>query len=307
MERGGELVYRPPFVAKGVEFYGFALRADSARLQDAICDRYLNRPTNGGTDFRPAGPYVVLAFCNLPILACTDPPYCNMGWFAEQETAVWILLVDHKRERLVWFHPYIFVDSAYAMAMGRELYGFPKSIGWFQIPESVDNADLFAAETLVLKTFSPDTKGTRARLLEVRQTRKADPASTPWTTMAEFMMAIVGLLEREDSVVRDVRLAFDTAEDLVHGRLPMVFLKQFRDVSRSALASYQSIVEVPSKLLKFHQGRLIHHEYAVTVNPCQSHPVRADLGLAADTVVPVLSFWANFDFEIGEGIEVWRA
>jgi hypothetical protein len=43
--RGGEQVYSPPFVAEGVQFFGFVVAADKAKLQD-ICDRYLNGPSS---------------------------------------------------------------------------------------------------------------------------------------------------------------------------------------------------------------------------------------------------------------------
>ena len=34
IDRGGELVYQPPFLAEGVEYYGFILDADKGKLQE---------------------------------------------------------------------------------------------------------------------------------------------------------------------------------------------------------------------------------------------------------------------------------
>ena len=37
IDRGGELVYQPPFVSDEVEYYGFILDADKSKLQE-LCD-----------------------------------------------------------------------------------------------------------------------------------------------------------------------------------------------------------------------------------------------------------------------------
>ena len=70
------------------------------------------------------------------------------------------------RRRVYWLLPYIWVDNPYAMAMGRGLYGFPKGIGTVTLPASPENPDCFAIDTLVLPTFSPETKGEIVRLVE---------------------------------------------------------------------------------------------------------------------------------------------
>ena len=67
IDRGGELVYQPPFVAEGVEYYGFILDADKGKLQE-LCDRYLNAPIGGVRRFLPAAGFVLLACCDLSSL-----------------------------------------------------------------------------------------------------------------------------------------------------------------------------------------------------------------------------------------------
>src|SRR5205823_9047455 len=115
IDRGGEQVYRQPFLAQGVRYYGFILEADVSVLQTSLCDRYFNGPSGGSVRFRPAAAYVLLAFCNLEALKSETAPYSGYGWFAEREVAFWVLTVDEARERLCWSFPYIWVDNAYAM------------------------------------------------------------------------------------------------------------------------------------------------------------------------------------------------
>ena len=308
VEMHGRQVFRQPFTAKGVQFYGFILPVDQNKLQTLICDPYLNHPANGQTDFRAAGPFAMLVFNRLDSLSSTDPPDSNLGWFSEQEAAIWVLTVDRKRERLLWFLPYIFVDNSYAMAMGRELYGFPKSLGQFNIPDNPASADLLSLDTLVLTEFNPQTKGTWERLFKAERVKKGSGgAPKVWTGFKELMQEIVKLLEMEHSFIRDLRLLYDSADDLLHGRLPMVFLKQFPNVTNPGYACYQSIVEVPSQMTHFNQGCFLDGEYEVTINNYASHPVADDLGLPSNKLAPVASFWVDFEFEIGNGAEVWRA
>ena len=52
IQRGGSQVFAPPFVAKGVQFFGFAVEGDRESLQKHVCDRYLNGPS-GTSNFVP--------------------------------------------------------------------------------------------------------------------------------------------------------------------------------------------------------------------------------------------------------------
>ncbi len=46
---------------------------------------------------------------------------------------------------------------------------------------------------------------------------------------------------------------------------------------------------------------------AFTVADPQSVNIRQDLGLAAGTLTPKLAFWADLDFRLDEGAELWNA
>ena len=112
-------MYEPPFLAEGVEYYGFILESDKSKLQ-GVCDRYLNGPIGGDRRFIPAGNFVLLVCCNLASLRSITPPYNDFGRFVELEVAFWVMTIDTQQKRLFWFLPYIFVDNTYAMAMGEK-------------------------------------------------------------------------------------------------------------------------------------------------------------------------------------------
>jgi hypothetical protein len=306
VNRGGELVYAPPFIADNVQQYGFLLDADITKLQ-ALCDRYLNKPL-GQSRFVPGGPFVMPSCCILPSLRSSTPPYSQMGWFAENEIAFWILIIDKVTKRMYWMLPYIWVDDDYAFAMGRELYGFFKGMGTITLPESPDDATLFAVDTLALKTYSPDSKGEIIRLVRVNKVEGTPEhqsfGTTIWGSMKEFVKSLLTVAHDGLSLLGNMKLIFDTMEDLVHLRIPMVFLKQFRDVTDPATACFQEITEAQASMTKFHSARILKDAYDINIEICDSHPIRTDLGLAASGPLrSKISFWVNYDFEIGLGTQ----
>lgn len=302
--RGGELVFAPPFIADKVDYYGFILDADINKLT-AVCDKYLNEPL-GESRFTPAGPFVLLACCNLPSLRSSAAPYSDWGWFAEKEIAFWMLVIDKQTKRVYWLLPYIWVDNPYAMAMGRELYGFPKGIGTITLPASPDTPDEFAINTLVLPTFSANTEGIVAKLVEVKETsdKVTHSVSGAVNDLESLVKEIVLLMGDGLSLLGNAKLMLDSLDDLLHLRIPMVFLKQFRDVITPTNAAFQSIVETMPFAKKFYSAKIYSNIFDVNIFPCDSHPIINELGLSTQgQLQSKVSFYINFDFEIGTGTE----
>jgi hypothetical protein len=110
-----------------------------------------------------------------------------------------------------------------------------------------------------------------------------------------------------DDIWGDLKLAYNTVDNLIHGRVPFVFLKQFRDVANGTNTCHQSIVEVTCKMTQFRGGGLLSGDYRVDIEELASHPVVSDLGLTGNSITPIMSYWNYFDFEIGQGTEIWKA
>ena len=306
INRGGELVFAPPFVADNVQQYSFFLDADIHALQ-TLCDRYFNDPL-GYQRFVPGGPFVMLACCALTSLRSTTPPYSDMGWFEENEIAFWMLVIDKENKRMYWTLPYIWVDNDYAFAMGRELYGFQKGIGTITLAKDPEDANNFAIDTLVLKKYSPQTKGEIIRLVQVNKVPGKSPvkviAGDAWKGIEELMKEVITVLDDGLSMLGNAKLILDSLDDLKHLRIPMIFLKEFRDVSDPKFASFQAIVETEAKMKKYHKGKIFEDAYDIDIELCDSHPIRQDLGLKpSGTLRSNYSFWVSYDFEIGLGTQ----
>lgn len=306
IDRGGEQVYPPPFSAAGVGFFGFTVLADRQALQ-ALCDRYLNAPLGGGNRFCPALAHVMFVFNTIDALRSETAGWDVRGWFPEQEAAVWTLMADRERKQLFWFHPYMLVDNAYALAMGREIYGFPKAIGWFDIPRGPDAPLQLSVDTVAVCKYSTDTQGERARLFSARQdgSTRSVGGESGFAHLSELVQELVHLAGIEPGLFFELGLAEQVFADLISAKMPMVFLKQFRDGAQPTLCCYQAIQEVQARMVGLHDMRIYRDGYVIEINDLESHPIRADLGLPAGPIRSEVSFWLSFDFAIGDCTIVW--
>jgi uncharacterized protein with NAD-binding domain and iron-sulfur cluster len=305
VDYGGTQMLSPPYVAENVQFYAFVVPADLGALQKLVDDR-LNLPTGGTEHFEPAGPFVIFAFNNLGKMYSQNPPDSGKGWFSEQECAIWMRVVDRKRERSLWFHPYMFVDDSYALVLGREVYGFPKAIGWFQIPDQPEHASSLTLETLVLEKFSPDTPGKRMKLIQATKTRSSEGLWKIVETASRFAEEILGGLDRQDGL-GEWELVLTSLLDLVQRKEPMVFLKQFPTPDMPGTACYQAIVENSTQATALHGVSLLPGKWQIDIGAADSHPIARDLGLSGNSIPSVLQIWVSFDMVVGFGTNVWTA
>lgn len=305
--RSGEQVYCPPFAATGTHLFAFAVKSDMDAQRTRICDRYLNHPLGMKGRFVPALDQVFIVFNSIDALRCTAPDWADKGWFTEQEAAVWMLVADLETDRLFWFHPYMLVDNAYALSMGREIYGFPKGLGWFVLPSGPEVPERLSVETVGVKTWGPDAQGLRQPLFEVRRTSEPSLARLvdDVVDLAQLMAEVLRLSELDAPWFEKLGLAAHFMDDLLHLRLPMVFLKQFRDGLDPSAACYQAVQEVNVQLTQFQGARIYAERFELLINDLDSHPVRADFGLADGPVVLEYGFWTLFDFTIGPCTQVW--
>jgi hypothetical protein len=314
IERGGEQVFQQPFCAQDVQFFGFGVKADKSKLA-AICDKFLNAPLNeplgsGDSRFVPAVSHVLFVFNRLgKLYAAPSSPDYKRGWYKEQEGAIWMLVLDRKRKNLFWFHPYMLVDSSYALCMGRAIYGFPKQYGWFDIPDGPSAPTGMHVDAVVAKDLDPNCQAMRDTLFSVRRVGSAT-SSTPHeehTSLKDLVQNVAEALEIGADSLLDLRLDKNLCEDLIKTRIPMVFLKQIRDGVQADRACFQSVQECYTDMTKFHTARVFFDRYEVDFEDFASHPIRQDLGFKPGPIKVDVAFWSKFDFEIGLCTELQAA
>lgn len=293
VDRGGEQAVRQPFELREAVSRAFVLPADVASLS-AVCDRYLHEPSDGRVRVRPLGPYVMLVFAKTAVACSAELPDRAKGWIPEIDVAFWMPVINEQTKRLQWFLPYVFVDTSYAAAGGREIYGFPKSVATFQIPDDLTSPEALTVDTIVLHPQGSETMARSQRIIEVRRVGSAASVLPGLAALAPLVKSTPVL---------------QTAYDQVRAgavSLPMLFLKQFRDAGDPSRACYQAIVEAPARMTHIAEAGWIRGAFEVEITAADSHPIARELGLA-DVITPIAQFFVRSDFLMEVGREVWRA
>jgi hypothetical protein len=306
---------------KGTRMQGFVLRGDLAALQ-ATCDRYLNAPSAGKTSYRVLSRHVLLAYAPIASTQSTQPPDSELGYTPETDVAFWMLVgAGHERDgvfvldRLAWFLPYVWVDVPTTMATGREAYGYPKELGWLTLPSTESDPLVFAMETLVLPTYSKTTPLTKQPILSVHARPGEGASARPWRDVNDVLVDLERVFAEElkNPIIPGLSFLEHLVTYLVKREVPMVFLKQFRDVIDPTRACYQAIIESPARVVGWPSGGLLAGEHVITLHDYASHPVARDLGLGTPDASGVLKlraslgFRVDFDFLVELGTLIWKA
>jgi hypothetical protein len=319
VERGGEQAYPQPTLSEHSRLYGFLLEGSLSHLQ-RLCDRTFNTLSTGfeptRLQYRPATNLVMLTFGDNPTLRSQDPSAADKGYVGEYEVMFWVLTmagysigplfwVDH----LAWFNPYVFVNSSFAMAGGREIYGYPKQWGWIELPRSVSAIDRFVLEASVIPTFTPETGAQRRLVIEIEPKPGCEVRmGTPWRTHHDARQALIEKVFGRDFelVLPGLGLPLHLLQSLVSASVPQVFLKQFRSIESASRPCYQAITEASSQLVQFRGGGWLTGEFRAQIESYASHPIAEDLGFLGSAPEVKLGLWTEFDFTLGAGKEVVR-
>lgn len=306
VERDNEIVYRPPYLQKDAFLSSFIVGSPHEK-QQAILDRDLNNLTGGSPyRYRAVLDNVALVLANIGQVRSTDPRDSTRGWVSEVDVCWWILAAaekDGKLDHLVWYIPYIWVDSPYTMVNGRESFGFPKSFATSRIPKSeTDLNGTFFADALVLPEFTPQTEVQSKRILELTL-----GPHDPVTEIVDGIEAFVKVLEHVfKHTISDAVLAAEMLAEALSGKMPVVYLKQFRDIVDPTAACYQAIIESNTTVHGFHGAGLLPFGFNVKTFPMASVDVAKHLGFDNSTRVEI-AMWAKLDFSVDLGREIWRA
>ena len=301
VEHGGEIACRHPADALQSRLYGFVLDADGDLLA-AYCDLLFNRPTRGEEHWEPVGNEVLLNFVDIPTMGSTDLLDRQLGVCHEREAAIWFPVIDRRRNRMAWAIPYMFVDSALALAGGREVYGFPKQMGILQIPVGNQTPSQLSINTVTLAEHAPNSEAKNHRVITVKRTGTATDLGLAPDDPARTLRELVALAGRLSDVSADL-LFF---RHLVEEDVPMVLLKQFRDAHEPGAACYQAVVCVDMVVSAFRGGGLLPDDYQVKVEQLDGEPIMRELGVP-QSCRPRLAFWLDFDFVVQLGRILWEA
>lgn len=295
----GNFIAAPPFRHRGAILHGMLLPG-SKPAQQGLLDATLNR--RPGLQFEAVSPLVLLTALYVEAVTSTDELWDGRGVTSEVDIGVWTLVSGGRGgDRSLRWHPqYLFVDSAAAMAIGREIYGFPKHLA--EIARASEALDDPRVE---VRLQAIETLGELQKPSLCRPIRITLPAPNPLK------------LTREGDAIDRETLARELGEALYEGALyapavdppylggmPAVFLKQIRDIADARRAAYQAVtvLEIAAEGLPRGMGRL-PDGIEVLFPLIESLNLGPLLGLDLTTRPVGPAFWIDFDFIAGFGAE----
>ncbi len=307
-----------PYVAQNVTMYNFVLEASLDRLQ-RICDQQLN--LGGPVTYRPLGPFLSYVCATMGPMAPVEP----RAWLNEKDFGFWIPVIAGRQdasgfhaERPAFFIPYLWVDDYLPQQAGREVFGYPKGVGRLVNPTSPSDPAAFTLDALVVPEFGPP--GAPASQYQwQRLVTAARRDGSPWgnlirefESIGSLGLAMISAMLKEfkDHTFPEptLQLLYTLFKDAIHLDVPMVYLKQFRDIADGKQACYQAIVESPNQMTAFNGAGFLHGDWELAISQFASCRLIDELGLKLtdSKVISAFHFYVEMAFTAQPGTVIYR-
>lgn len=309
VELPGNAIARLPYIAKNALMHVMAFDSPHHVLQ-RVCDRVLNAPAGGRLRYHVVAPYVLYTALYAERMYSDDPLDKSKGYVAESDIGFWILVTGGDPDNpadweYCWLPVYLFVDRASALSAGREVFGYPKNLGDFVFSSATRDGDA-AVEVKAehFPAFGPDQPSEIASLFAVEPAPfKAATAELngigDWSLRFADLFGFSRRLECAHAAHTQ-----DPCAMLPMGYMPMIFLKQFRDLEQPARACYQAITTVNAVMAECRGGEALPYAYRLRLHKSDSHPIADDLGLSngqgMSAALPAAA-QMRIDFNVGFG------
>jgi Acetoacetate decarboxylase (ADC) len=312
---GDRFVAWGPYLQQGTILHNFCIDGDKDRIQQKL-DTMFATPSGGAVRYTPLTSKLFLSVAEIDRIIPQNPVDYQHGGVSEIDVTIWS--VAHREGAglldMRWIPLFLSVDSGWAMATGREVYGFPKELGQFRFdPKTPDPAAprSFMIDAFAIPHFSPQSTPAWLPLFEIRPKQADRPEPAPASLWDRIEAFAEGTIERigEDFVDAALRIASEQAiARIIQGEAVILpFLKQFPDVADPTRACYQAIVEAPTTINTFRRGGTTDGDYEVMVHSYDSHPFHRELGIKPQVQDVGRGMWVDFDFTMDMGVELWKA
>jgi hypothetical protein len=287
------------FEAKGVAVHCFLVEGDQHRIGSYL-QRTFGDPSGGQVTLEPVGSSVLVLLTSTDHLRGVGGTFPDIG----HELALAFMIVARDVNdggSLVLVAPYLFVDNPLALIQGREVFGFPKDLGFFDLQLGGGaQLDTLAVDVLGVPTVSGNEVFARQRLIEIARTGKQlDGLSSLVDRFQSIVGGVQGGLRLLTDYLRDAarnpEVGLAITDIIVRRRATVLNLKQFHEVADSGPACYQAIIACNLELSREGEADVLRDDYTIVVNDLASHPIGRDLGLAGTLHVD-LSFTIDLDF-----------
>lgn len=213
----------------------------------------------------------------------------------------WIpVLVEYMQDgapqrSLAWAIPYIFVDQPSAVITGREVYGFPKVHARIDIPTRLDSAEPYRVFAPALASYAPDSQLVEQPILELRRRGLASTDRATPVSLREVLELVF-----DGATLEALGAGLGNMSSLLRGEVPVLFVRQLRDIADPTRAAFQELLLAPAKTTAVRSAGRIAGELELELFDTASHPIARDLGLARITPIRA-AFALDFDFAMERG------
>jgi len=307
----GSIVWPQPTLMQNTMVYSFLVECKYDALLK-LCNQHFSDVSQGAVNYIPVCSTVLLTFSQTERLKSLNPKASDLGGFPGTDVTWWIpvIAVEKKGDgwkalRLGLFVPFIFVDTALSMAPGREIFGYPKTVADIQIPQDVPgSAGMFQVNTWGIRKFSPDALAEPMDIIQIRR----DPETSALPVEAkDFFALILELFHKAKTTVNILNPEFllSLVKDALSLSIPLVFLRQYRDIQEANNCCYQAICEAPIEFGAPSGAGLLKGVSLLTLHACDSFPLGNALGLPLDTEIPMPGLWSKADLTLQTGKVIW--
>jgi hypothetical protein len=281
------------FHAEGVQTWAFLVKGDLGAMQN-YCKRYFLDPTANRVVPEPISPYVLVQFSKYQGMGGADGTYPDIG--GQQELAVVFFARDKCRnDELVAISPYIVVDNPMSASQASEVFGLSKEFGELECtPDQGDPEVARVRVRGVANVAAPQATFGLLELLVIQRLANGDDFRR--------FVGLDDLLAQLRDLAAQGALALDLLPNLITQSSTILSLKQFKDVSSSTIACYQSVIASRLSMVGIHDVRHLGAHYQLCINALDTHPLARDLGLPAQ-MRSELSFYMAYDVDLTG--EVW--
>lgn len=298
----------------------FPLPADRDQLQQ-VCDHFINNiAITNNLPFRinPIQSLVLMEILSYPKMYSAGPGHDKYGYSTQNEflfaipVALWNQSPIPYPTAVGLFIPFLFVDNDWSMIAGRDIAGFPKVQGHFDVPQSIGSVYPTKIEARVLDPFNPNTESKFDPVLEIAAKTQARAAiarpANPFGDLEPRQAWPYGPLNTlygEDADRHDLtpvsQQIYDLLLESAGVQTANYSLKQFRNGQDPGKADYQSILESRMTLSNFGQPGA-YANTKIQLHGYDSLKIADTLGLQLNAGVldpfMQLRFQASFEFEI---------
>ncbi len=306
-----------PGKADDTMMYCFPMKGKYENLQKVIDQRLNFSPLNEKVRFFPLSDFIMLVMSDIKKGYSLDKSYEKYGYLEEKALQIFVPIVEctlNKNQqwvaqRILFHIPYIFVDQPFNLSIGREEFGFSKSFAKFNFPDSPDTAELFEVNPYGFKNYNKENPewGAYHSLVNIKKINGNKPDGK-WENSDEAWKHIykhINPNEQEKQFKEGLPFLLHELKDFAHKTIPLIFLKQFRDIINPEMACYQAITEGDGINAAFHGGWFLGSEYSINFESMASYPIMQDLGLPSSVIVNH-PFWIHSDLQFNAGNVYWE-